>query len=156
MKNVLFLCTGNSCRSIMAEGLLNHLGKGKYRGFSAGSNPTGKVHPMSLATLKKHGIRDYGYESKSWDAFVNLEALDIVITVCDNAAGEVCPIFPGNPLKAHWGVPDSAHFTGTPEAVSAEFDRVFNMLKVKIETLVSLPEMSRKELTANLRNIGNL
>src|SRR4051794_10697723 len=98
MKSVLFLCTGNSCRSVMVEGLLKHHGKGLFRSFSAGSNPTGRVHPMSLETLRRHGIDHVGFESKAWDVFQGID-FDIVITVCDNAAGETCPIFPGNPVK---------------------------------------------------------
>lgn len=138
MKNVLFLCTGNSCRSIMAEGILNHYGKGKFRAFSAGSHPSGKVHPMSLETLKRHGMQSLGYESKSWDVFKDLTDLDLVITVCDNAAGEVCPIFPGAPAKLHWGAPDPAHFDGTHEEIEAEFDRVFAILERPIKQLAEL------------------
>jgi len=158
MKNVLFLCTGNSCRSIMAEGLLNHYGKGKFRAFSAGSFPTGKVHPASLETLKRHGMNALGYESKSWDVFKNLIDLDIVITVCDNAAGEVCPIFPGAPVKAHWGAPDPAHFRGTPEAVEAEFDHVFAILEQRVKAFLRLPleQMDKEELRQKLNEIGGL
>jgi arsenate reductase len=150
MLNVLFLCTGNSCRSIMAEGLLKELGKGKFCSFSAGSFPTGKVHPMSLATLQRHGIPSLGFESKSWDVFQDLTELHIVITVCDNAADEVCPIFPGNPVKAHWGTPDPAHFKGTPAEIEAEFDRVYGILERRIKTLVALPV--EKLEGDNLRN----
>lgn len=158
MKNVLFLCTGNSCRSIMAEGILNHHGKGKFRAFSAGSFPSGKVHPMSLTTLERHGMQSYGYESKSWDVFQNLEALDIVIAVCDNAAGETCPIFPGTPVKAHWGAPDPAHFQGTQAEIEAEFDRVFGILEKRIKALVTLPleGIDKKTLQQKLNEIGNL
>lgn len=158
MKNVLFLCTGNSCRSIMAEGILNHYGKGQYRAFSAGSFPSGKVHPMSLETLKRHGMQSLGYESKSWDVFQNLVDLDIVITVCDNAAGEVCPIFPGAPVKAHWGAPDPAHFQGTPAEIEAEFDRVFGILEQRIKALLVLqPEtLDKATLTAKLNEIGHI
>lgn len=158
MLNLLFLCTGNSCRSIMAEGILNHHGKGKYRAFSAGSFPSGKVHPMSLSTLNRHGMKADGYESKSWDAFQNLDALDIVITVCDNAAGETCPIFPGKPVKAHWGAPDPAHFEGTPAEIEAEFDRVFGILERRIKALVALNAdgMDKSELQKYLNEIGKL
>lgn len=138
VKDVLFLCTGNSCRSIMAESILNHYGKGKFRAFSAGSHPSGQVNPMSLETLKRHGMQHVGYESKSWDAFRGLVDLDLVITVCDNAAGEVCPIFPGAPAKLHWGVPDPAHFKGTPTAIEAEFERVFAILERPIKELAAL------------------
>ncbi len=158
MLNVLFLCTGNSCRSIMAEGILNHHGKGKLRAFSAGSFPNGKVHPMSLATLSRHGMQSLGYESKSWDIFKDLVDLDIVITVCDNAAGEQCPIFPGNPIKAHWGAPDPAHFQGTQAEIEAEFDRVFGILERRIKALVALPvnSMDKTALVEKLNAIGEL
>jgi arsenate reductase len=158
MKNVLFLCTGNSCRSIMAEGILNHHGKGKFRAFSAGSFPNGKVHPMSLATLQRHGIQSLGYESKSWDVFKNLVDLDIVITVCDNAAGEICPIFPGAPVKAHWGAPDPAHFQGTPAEIEAEFDRVFGILERRVQALAALPleGMDKDQLQRQLCAIGEI
>jgi len=154
MLNVLFLCTGNSCRSIMAEGLLHHYGKGKFRAFSAGSFPSGKIHPMGLATLQRHGMSSLGYESKSWDVFRDLVDLDIVITVCDNAAGEVCPVFPGHPIKSHWGAPDPAHFHGTPAEIEAEFDRVFGILERRIKALAALPVDA---ITAEeLRGIGNI
>jgi arsenate reductase (thioredoxin) len=157
MLNVLFLCTGNSCRSIMAEALLKQLGKRRFRAFSAGSFPTGKVHPMSLATLKRHGIEAFGFESKSWDGFRNLVELDIVITVCDNAAGEVCPIFPGSPVKAHWGVPDPAHYQGTPEQVEEEFDRVYGMLERRIRALLQLPDgINPADFSQRLDEIGNM
>lgn len=156
MLNVLFLCTGNSCRSIMAEGLLNHYSQGKFRAFSAGSFPTGRVHPASLATLARHGMKALGYESKSWDIFKNLVELNIVITVCDNAAGEQCPIFPGDPIKAHWGVPDPAHFQGTPAEIEAEFDRVFCILERRIKALVALPVMDGGELRRKLNEIGEI
>lgn len=141
----------------MAEGLLKHWGKEKYRAFSAGSFPTGKVHPMSVATLKRHDIHLQGFESKSWDAFKGLMELHIVITVCDNAAGETCPIFPGHPLKVHWGVPDPAHYEGTPEQIEAEFDRVYAMLERRVQALVALPhDLRNDEMTARLRDIGRM
>jgi arsenate reductase len=158
MKNVLFLCTGNSCRSIMAEGILNHHGKGKFRAFSAGSFPSGKVHPMSIVTLSRHGMQSLGYESKSWDIFKDLVDLDIVITVCDNAAGEQCPIFPGTPVKTHWGAPDPAHFQGTQAEIGVEFDRVFGILERRIKALVALPveSMDKATLIEKLNAIGAL
>ncbi|MES1991982.1 MAG: arsenate reductase ArsC [Pseudomonadota bacterium] len=157
MLTVLFLCTGNSCRSVMAEGILNHHGSGRFRAFSAGSFPTGEINPASLARLKTHGMKSDGYESKSWDRFVGGDQINIVITVCDNAAGEVCPIFPGAPVKAHWGVPDPAHFEGTPDEVEAEFERVFNMLEQRIEALIRLPveTMDKVSLATSLNRIGN-
>lgn len=158
MLNVLFLCTGNSCRSIMAEALLKEHGKGRFHSFSAGSNPTGQVHPMSLATLQRHKIPSSGFESKSWDAFIDKVELHIVITVCGNAASEVCPIFPGSPVKTHWGVPDPAHFKGTQLEIEAEFDRVYGMLERRVKALLALPveTMSNEQLKAKLDEIGQL
>ena len=158
MKNVLFLCTGNSCRSVMAEALLRHYGAGRFRSFSAGSFPTGKIHPESLATLARHGISALGFESKSWDVFKDVAMdIDIVITVCDNAAGETCPIFPGSPVKAHWGVRDPAHFHGTPAEVKAEFDTVYGVLEKRVKALVALPDgMEINALAAKLSEIGSL
>ncbi len=157
MKRVLVLCTGNSCRSVMAEGLLHHHGKDRLLAFSAGSFPTGTVHPMSLATLKRHGISDQGYRSKSWDEFTD-QPIDILITVCDNAAGEVCPLFPGSPIKAHWGVPDPAHFKGTQAEIEAEFDRVFSILEKRVKAFLRLPleKMDKEELRQKLNEIGGL
>ncbi len=154
MLNVLFLCTGNSCRSIMAEGILNHYGKGKFKAFSAGSFPSGRVHPKSLETLSRHGMKALGYESKSWDVFKDLVALDIVITVCDNAAGEVCPVFMGSPIKAHWGAPDPAHFEGTEAEINAEFDRVFGILERRIKALITIPDYTID--AESLNQIGKL
>jgi arsenate reductase (thioredoxin) len=155
--NVLFLCTGNSCRSIMAEALLKERGKGKFRAFSAGSFPTGKIHPMSIATLQRHNIPALGFESKGWEVFTNLVDLDIVITVCDSAAGEVCPIFPGHPVKAHWSTPDPAHFQGKPAEVDAEFARVFAILDRRIGALAALPvDMDKGTLAVKLNKIGQI
>lgn len=130
--NILVLCTGNSCRSIMAEALFNHFGKGRFHAVSAGSWPTGFVHPMSLETLSRHGIlMPENPESKSWDIFAG-KSFDLVVTVCDQAAGESCPIFFGSPEKLHWSIPDPAK-SGTTEA----FDKAFYMLKERIESLVN-------------------
>jgi arsenate reductase len=141
----------------MAEGLFNHHGKNKIITFSAGSFPTGKVHPMSLSTLEKHGMSRQNYRSKSWDEFKD-ENIDIVITVCDNAAGETCPIFPTSPVKAHWGVPDPAHFKGTPAEIEAEFERVFSLLEKRIKTFLLLPleTINKEELQQKLHKIGTL
>lgn len=156
MKNVLFLCTGNSCRSIMIEALLKHYGHDKYASFSAGSFPTGNVHPLSLSTLKRHDISPIGYESKSWDKFAGFN-FDIVITVCDNASGETCPIFLGSPVKAHWGAPDPANFKGTPEEIEAEFERVFRILELRVKEFVKLPiSLNIDDLTIKLHKIGKL
>ena len=156
MLNVLVLCTGNSCRSVMAEGLLNHYGKGRFKAFSAGSHPSGFVHPMSLATLKANGISTEGFRSKSWDEFTG-QPLDVVITVCDNAAGEVCPLFMGAPVKAHWGVPDPAHFKGTEAEISTEFQRVFDILAVRAKAMIMLPDnLDKATFAAKLNEIGAL
>lgn len=131
--NILVLCTGNSCRSIMAEALINHLGADQFNAFSAGSKPSGRVHPTSLKTLKSQGIKTNGYHSKSWDEFAD-QKIDIVITVCGNAAAETCPLYVAcngqQPLKAHWGVED-------PDGHNdAEFLRVFKILEKRVHTLV--------------------
>jgi len=131
-QKILFLCTGNSCRSIMAEMLLNHLGKERYQAFSAGSCPTGEVHPQSIATLNRHGIAPGQPRSQSWNEFAGMN-VDLVITVCDQAAGETCPLFPGNPQKLHWSIPDPAKAEGTEEEINAAFDEVFYLLKDRIE-----------------------
>lgn len=133
MKKVLVLCTGNSCRSVMAEALINQLGQGKYQAFSAGSQPAGYVHPKSIETLKRHGVEPGNPTSKSWDGFID-EPLDLVITVCDSAANEPCPLFPGSPKKLHWSTPDPAKAEGTEAQIEAAFDEAFNMLKNRIES----------------------
>jgi arsenate reductase len=155
MKNILFLCTGNSCRSIMAEALLNHIAPVRFTAYSAGSFPIGSVHPLSLETLKARGISTTGYSSKSWDNFANYP-IDIVITVCDAASGESCPIFPETPLKAHWGVPDPAKFQGTESEIRSEFSRVCDILERRINILAGLPvgAMDKGELQQKLYAIG--
>lgn len=133
MKRVLVLCTGNSCRSIMAEALINALGVGRYEAVSAGSNPAGYVHPKSIETLNRHGISVSNPRSKSWDEFAG-QPFDLVITVCDAAASESCPAFLGRHDKLHWSTPDPAKATGTDEEINAAFDEAFGMLKQRIET----------------------
>lgn len=151
---VLILCTGNSCRSILGEALFNHLGEGRVVAFSAGSQPTGKVHPRSLALLESKGISTLHLRSKSWDDFV-LTPLDIVITVCDSAAGEACPVFTGAPVKAHWGLPDPAHAKGTEAEINAAFEGVYKTLEARIKAFLKLPPgLDKKELAARLRDIG--
>jgi arsenate reductase len=140
-KKVLILCTGNSCRSIMAEALLNDVGQGRFRAWSAGSFPTGHVHPRSIDTLKRHGIDPGQPYSKSWNEFA-AQPFDLVITVCDQAAGETCPIFPGQPAKLHWSTPDPAKVFGNEADAQAAFDRVFNLLKERVEQLVAATEHS--------------
>lgn len=156
MKTVLFLCTGNSCRSIMAEALLNHYGQGRFRALSAGSFPTGNVHPLSLATLEERGISGH-FTSKSWNAFKD-EAVDIVITVCDAAAGESCPAFAGNPIRAHWGVPDPAKFEGSEEEIREEFSRIADILERRVMMLVHLPieEMDTAKIQHKLDLMGTI
>jgi arsenate reductase (thioredoxin) len=153
--NVLILCTGNSCRSIIGEALFNHLGAGRVRAFSAGSYPVGKVNENALATLARHGLSTEGYTSKSWDDLEN-EDIDIVITVCDNAAGEVCPAYLGSVVRAHWGLPDPAHVSGSPEVIEAAFEETYAAMEERIKVLFALPleNLSRQELSEKLNQIG--
>lgn len=139
--NVLFLCTGNSARSIMAEALLNQRGRGTFIAFSAGSHPSGKVRPEALEQLRACNIPPDGARSKSWDEFAEPDApqMDFIFTVCDNAASEVCPIWPGHPMTAHWGVPDPAAVTGTPEQIARAYRDAFSLLDRRIQLFVSLP-----------------
>lgn len=132
---VLVVCTGNSCRSIMAEALLNDLGRGRYRAWSAGSVPAGYVHPKSIETLQRHGVDPGQKRSKSWNEFAE-ESFDLVITVCDQAAGESCPLFPGTPKKLHWSTPDPAKAAGSDSEIDAAFDKVFFMIKNRVEELM--------------------
>jgi arsenate reductase len=132
---VLVLCTGNSCRSIMAEALMNHFGKGRYQAWSAGSHPVGYVHPKSIETLKRHGIDAGQPRSKSWNEVAG-QSFDLVITVCDQAAGESCPLFPGNPKKLHWSTPDPAIVASSEEDANEAFDKVFFMLKERVMDLL--------------------
>ncbi len=155
MLNVLILCTGNSCRSILGEALINHLGGGRFKAFSAGSHPTGKVNPNALATLKRHGIPTEGFSSQSWDEFDN-KGIDIAITVCDSAAGEVCPVYLLAAIRAHWGLPDPAHVTGSQEVIDAAFEATYVALEKRIQQLLALPidTMSGTELAKALNKIG--
>jgi len=141
-KNVLFLCTGNSCRSIIAEALLNDLGGDRYRGFSAGSHPAGAVNPAALRALQRRSVGGQGFRSKNWDEFAidGAPEMDIVITVCDNAAGEVCPIWPGQPISAHWGLADPAEFKGNDAETAAVFDATLRQLERLISEFLDLPE----------------
>ena len=139
--NVLFLCTGNSARSILAECLANRLGEGRIRAWSAGSHPKGEVHPLTLETLRKYGYDTSGLRSKSWDEFTAPGAphFDVIVTVCDQAAGEACPIWPGHPVQAHWSIEDPAAATGDPEERRRAFARVYRELERRIEALARLP-----------------
>jgi arsenate reductase (thioredoxin) len=156
--NVLFLCTGNSARSILAESLLNHWGRGKFRGFSAGSFPKGQVHPMALELLERMNLPTEGLRSKSWDEFAAPGAppLDFIVTVCDNAAGEVCPIWPGKPMTAHWGIADPAAVDGTDVEKAIAFRRALKELESRIKLLVDLPiaSLDRMKLRESLRAMG--
>lgn len=142
--NVLFVCTGNSARSIMAEGLLNHAGHGRFMAFSAGSHPTGAVNPLALSTLKQWHIDVDGFRSKNWDEFARPGApvLDFVFTVCDKAAGEVCPVWPGQPMTAHWGVEDPAAVEGSDEHKARAFMNAALVLRRRIELMLALPLQS--------------
>jgi arsenate reductase len=146
--NVLFLCTGNSARSILAESLLNHWGQGRFRGYSAGSFPKGEVHPISLALLKHLGLPADGMRSKSWDEFAAPGApeIDFVFTVCDNAAGEVCPVWPGHPMTAHWGIEDPAAVQGTDGEKWTAFRKALRELEARIRLFVNLPLSSLDKL----------
>jgi arsenate reductase len=139
--NVLFLCTGNSARSIMAEALVTTLGRGRFKGYSAGSKPAGKVNPFAIEQLRKFGYRVDDLRSKSWDEFAGGDAprMDVIITVCDNAAGETCPIWPGHPVTGHWGFEDPAAVEGTDEQKRAAFDRIRREIAERVQAFVSLP-----------------
>jgi arsenate reductase len=155
---VLFLCTGNSARSIMAEALLNAMGKGRFRAHSAGSHPTGRVNPFALELIERNRISTDGLRSKSWDEFAALGApsLDFVFTVCDNAAGEVCPVWPGQPMSAHWGLEDPAAVEGSDEAKRRAFFRIFSQLQHRLAIFVSLPldKLDHLSLQNRLNDIG--
>jgi protein-tyrosine-phosphatase len=156
--NVLLLCTGNSARSILAESLLNTLGKGKFRAYSAGSFPKGQVHPMALELLKRMNLPADNLRSKSWDEFAAPEAphIDFIFTVCDNAAGEVCPIWPGKPMTAHWGIADPAAVEGTDTEKAFAFRKALKELETRIKLFSSLPIASLDGMTlqSRLREIG--
>lgn len=158
--NVLFLCTGNSARSVLGEAIMNALPGGKFRAFSAGSQPKGQVNPLTLHTLKEMGLPTEGYRSKSWDEFATPDApkLDFVFTVCDDAAGETCPYWPGQPMTAHWGVADPAAVEGSDlEKVNA-FRDAANYLRRRIEVFAALPlaTIDKMSLKAKLKDIGKL
>lgn len=156
--NVLFLCTGNSCRSILGEATFNHLAPSGWRAMSAGSKPTGQVHPRSLALLEREGISTEGYYSKSWNDLPVTP--DIVLSVCGNAANETCPAYLGPALRSHWGVEDPAHVTGTDAEIDAAFMTAYRILRYRIETFLALPlaelQNDPKRLKAELDRIGNL
>jgi len=156
--NVLFLCTGNSARSILAEAILNREGDGKFRAFSAGSQPKGEVHPYSIDLLRSLGHDTSGLRSKNWDEFAKegAPAIDFIFTVCDNAAGESCPVWPGKPMTAHWGIPDPAAAEGTDAEKRLAFADAYRMLKNRIDLIKSLPIESLDKMTlgSKLAEIG--
>jgi protein-tyrosine-phosphatase len=156
--NVLFLCTGNSARSILAESVLKHLGRGRFRAFSAGSHPTGVVNPLALEALSRNKLPVDGLRSKSWDEFAAAGAapLHFVFTVCDKAAGETCPFWPGQPVTAHWGVEDPAAVTGSEEARQEAFRTALRILSRRIELFLNLPidKLDRLALAERLKSIG--
>ena len=157
--HVLFVCTHNSARSIMAEGLLNSMGRGRFKAFSAGSQPGGTVNPLALKTLESMHLPTSGYRSKDWSEFAHPQAptLDFVFTVCDNAAGEVCPVWPGQPMTAHWGVADPAAFQGSVEQKAKVFWETAVVLKRRIELMLALPlqSLDRMAIQREIRDIGS-
>jgi arsenate reductase (thioredoxin) len=158
--NVLFLCTGNSARSILAESLLNHWGAGRFRGYSAGSFPKGAVHPRSLELLRSLELPTDGFRSKSWDEFAapGAPVMDFVFTVCDQAAGEVCPIWPGHPVTAHWGLPDPASVEGSDRDQAQAFRDTLRALQNRIKVFIALPlaSLDRLALKREVAAIGHL
>jgi len=158
--NVLFLCTGNSARSILGEALLNHHGGGRFRGFSAGSYPKGAVNPLAVEVLEEAGVAVGGLRSKSWDEFVMPGApqMDFVFTVCDNAAGESCPVWPGRPMTAHWGIEDPAAVEGPEFMRKAAFEDALRFMHNRITAFTSLPleNIDRMALQTRLRGIGGM
>lgn len=158
--NVLFLCTGNSARSVLAEAILNKIGAGKFKAYSAGSQPKGRVNPKTLQLLQRLGYDTTQFWSKSWEEFAKPTApdLDFVFTVCDDAAGEACPVWPGQPMTAHWGIPDPAAVTGTDAEVALAFTDAYRMLHQRIEAFAALPikALDTLTLTSKLRDIGRM
>jgi len=156
--NVLFLCTGNSARSILAEAYLNRAGKGRFMAYSAGSRPSGRVNPFALELLEQYRIETAGLRSKNWDEFASPGAprMDLVFTVCDSAAGEQCPYWPGQPITAHWGVPDPAAVQGRDEEKRRAFRSAFQVLSTRVNLMLNLPleKLDRIALTRSLEKIG--
>ncbi len=157
MLTVFVICTGNSCRSVMGEALFNHLGQGRIQAFSAGSHPIGRINQGALATLKRHGLPTEGYQSQSWEEFEG-QPMDIAITVCDNAAGETCPVYLTKAVRAHWGVSDPGHVEGSEEQKIAAFEQTFRILTLRINKMLALPleTMPPEQLSAELNAIGQL
>ena len=159
VRNVLFLCTGNSARSILAEALIDHWGQGRFKGYSAGSYPKGAVNPLVIELLQQFGMPTGAMRSKSWDEFAvpNAPVMDFVFTVCDQAAGEQCPIWPGHPITAHWGVPDPAIVEGKKALQMLAFRQAFSMLERRIKMFVELRDaLDRKTMQSKVREIGRI
>jgi arsenate reductase (thioredoxin) len=156
--NVLFLCTGNSARSVIGEAILNKLGNGNFHAYSAGSNPKGQVHPETLRLLRSLGYDTAGFRSKSWTEFLKEPQFDFVFTVCDHAAAEACPVWPGQPMTAHWGIPDPAEAKGTPAEVAFAFKEAYRLLNQRIGIFTALPlrSLDKLSLKGKLREIGEL
>lgn len=158
--NVLFLCTGNSARSILAEAILNHAGQGRFRAFSAGSHPGGKVNTFAVELLQGRGLEVADLRSKSWDEFAAADAphFDFIITVCDNAAGEVCPVWPGKPMSAHWGIEDPAAVEGSDEAKRRAFHKAFTEMNRRVSLFINLPlaKLDNMAIKRELDDIGRL
>ena len=156
--NILFLCTGNSARSVMAEALMNRLSQNRFRAYSAGSHPAGQVNPLTLELLSRKGFATEGLRSKNWDEFAQsgAPAMDFVVTVCDRAAGEVCPVWPGQPMTAHWGFEDPAAAPGNDEARRKVFEKVFIEIARRVELMLALPveKLDRLALERQVRDIG--
>lgn len=156
--NILFLCTGNSARSILAEGLMNHLSEGRFKAYSAGSQPMGQVNPLAIETLQALACDTDGMSSKSWDVFATEDApkMDFVITVCDSAAGEACPYWPGSPMTAHWGFPDPSHVEGDDDAKRSAFAKTAQAITQRLRLFLSLPmdKLDKLSLQHELRQIG--
>lgn len=153
--NILVLCTGSSCRSVLGEALINHMAAGRFKAYSAGSHPIGRINTNALATLARHGLPTEGYVSQSWDEFADKQ-IDILISVCDSAGNETCPVYLGKAVRGHWGLVDPAHVTGSPEVVEAAFEATYAALVKRIQQLLLLPveTMSNTELSAALNKIG--
>lgn len=155
MLKILILCTGNSCRSVLGEALINHLAGDRLQAFSAGSRPIGKINANALATLQRNGIATEGFTSQSWNEYAD-KAIDIAITVCDSAAGETCPVYLNSVVRGHWGLSDPAHITGSEEEINAAFQATYDALEKRIQQLLALPfeTMSAAELSNALNKIG--
>ena len=155
MINILVLCTGNSCRSVLGEALFNHLGAGRVKAYSAGSSPIGRTNANAVKTLEKHGVNTDDFSSQSWDEFES-HKIDIAITVCDNAANEVCPLYLNSVVRAHWGLSDPAHLKGTEAEINAAFEKTYRAMEARVKKMLALPfeGLSAEQLTEELNKIG--